>query len=363
MQEPANSSLSRPSAAPASACRSASGRTSRSRAAIPALAPAGCALCDWCAGRARGPDAAQIITAFSRPGELVVIPDARDSVLVAAAAATGRRVLGLAPGPRSGQRVLAGLAGLDPRLRPLAEVRPGGPVLLLEAGNPEAGQAALAIAGGGEPAPGEPAADPGVLYAACQRVLRPGGVLAVITASTPRPGGLRDDPGKVISRARAAGLVYAQHIVALHVPVTGSQIAPAPGDVARPGGSACPRPQRLPRRHPAWDSREFSRTEGFSAGTRGSDALIAVGASVGSGPRRGMDLARPCQEAGRTLLTGGDSLVNMSAAGCPAPAAARSRARRPTWRVAMGIYPVTAIEPGPWLSPGVSIRWALAACV
>jgi hypothetical protein len=47
-----------------------------------------------------------------------------------------------------------------------------------------------------------------VLYAACQRVLRPDGV--------------RDDPGEVISRARAAGLVYAQHIVALHVPVTGS---------------------------------------------------------------------------------------------------------------------------------------------
>jgi hypothetical protein len=39
-----------------------------------------------------------------------------------------------------------------------------------------------------------------VLYTPCQRVLRPGGVLAVITASTPRPRGLRDDPGEVISR-------------------------------------------------------------------------------------------------------------------------------------------------------------------
>ncbi len=109
---------------------------------------------------------------------------ADDGVLVAAAAATGRRVLGLAPGPRSGDRALAGLAGLDSRLRPLAEVRPGGPAQLLEADKPEAGQAALAIAGGGEPAPGEPAAGPCVLYAACQRVLRPGGVLAVVTAST-----------------------------------------------------------------------------------------------------------------------------------------------------------------------------------
>jgi hypothetical protein len=205
----------------------------------------GCALCASCAGRVSGPDAAQIITAFSRPGELVVIPGARDGALVAAAAAAGRRVLGLAPGPRSRQRVLAALGGLAPGLRPLAEVRPGGPALLLEAGNPEAGQAALAITGGGEPAPpracpGEPAADPGVLYAACQRVLRPGGVLTVITASTPGPGRLRDDPGEAITRARAAGLIYAQHIVALHAPITGSQITPAPGDAARPGEGAGP---------------------------------------------------------------------------------------------------------------------------
>jgi hypothetical protein len=198
----------------------------------------GCVACASCAARASGPDTAQIITAFSRPGELVVIPGARDGALVAAAAAAGRRVLGLAPGPGSRQRVLACLGGVDPGLRPLAEVRPGGPALLLEAGNPDAGQAALVITGGAEPSPpcpGEPAADPGVLYAACQRVLRPGGVLAVLTASTPHPGGLRDDPGEAISRARAAGLIYAQHIVALHAPITGSQITPAPGDAAHPG--------------------------------------------------------------------------------------------------------------------------------
>ena len=214
-------------------------------APVPGSGPGpGCALYASCTGSG-GPDAAQIITAFSRPGELVVIPGARDGALVAAAAAAGRRVLGLAPGPRSRDRVLAGLGGLDPGLRPLAEVRTGGPAVLLAAGNPEAGQAALAITGCGAAAaawacPGERAAGPGVLYAACQRVLRPGGVLAVITVSTRRPGGLQDDPGEVISRARAAGLVYAQHIVALHVPITGSQITPAPGAAARPGEGAGP---------------------------------------------------------------------------------------------------------------------------
>ena len=68
-------------------------------------------------------------------------------------------------------------------------------------------------------------------------------MLAVITASTPGPGGLgglRDDPGEAISRARAAGLIYAQHIVALHAPITGGQITPAPGDAARPGERAAP---------------------------------------------------------------------------------------------------------------------------
>jgi len=197
-----------------------------------------CALCGGRAGKARGPDTAQIITAFSRPGELVVIPDVRDGVLVATAAAAGRRVLCLASGPRSRERVLACLGDVDPQLSQLAEIRSGGPALLLKAGHPEAGRAALVITGGGDPEPGEPAAGPGVLYTACQRMLRPGGVLAVITACTPGPGGLRDDPGEVMSRARAAGLVYAQHIVALHVPVTGSQITAVPKNDARPGEMA-----------------------------------------------------------------------------------------------------------------------------
>lgn len=218
----------------------------------PGSGPA-CAPCASCAGSVSRPGAGQIITAFSRPGELVVIPAARTGVLLAAAAAAGRRVLGLAPGPHSCERVMSCLRGLDPARRPLAEVRPGGPALLLEAGNPEAGQAALAVTGFGQGAPpgawpagtaggGEPAAGPGLLYAACQRVLRPGGVLAVITASTPGPGGLHDGPGEAITRARAAGLVYAQHIVAVHAAIRDSQIVPGPGDPAPRRETAVPAP-------------------------------------------------------------------------------------------------------------------------
>ncbi|HEY5357519.1 MAG TPA: hypothetical protein VIJ82_07475 [Streptosporangiaceae bacterium] len=181
-----------------------------------------------------GPEAAHVITAFSRPGELIVIPAAGTGALLSAAAAAGRRVLGLFAGPAACHA--AGLRldwDLGPAARPLAQARAGGPGLLLEARCPEAGHAALAIAGRGGPGAG------GVLYAACERVLRPGGVLAVITASTPRPAGLRDDPGEVIAAARAAGLIYAQHIVALHAAITDGQLLPRPQD-ASPDETAGP---------------------------------------------------------------------------------------------------------------------------
>ena len=108
-------------AARGSACRSASGRTPRSRAA-PRPGP-GCVRAPR-ARAGRGPDAAQIITAFSRPGELVVIPGARDGALLAAAAAAGRRVLGLAPGPA---RLPAGPGGPGPGLDPGAAPARRGP--------------------------------------------------------------------------------------------------------------------------------------------------------------------------------------------------------------------------------------------
>ena len=181
-----------------------------------------------------GPEAAHAITAFSRPGELVVIPAAGTGALLTAAAAAGRRVLGLFSGPAACHAASARLdQDLGPAARPLAQARAGGPGLLLEAGCPEAGQAALAITGRGGPGGS-------VLYAACERVLRPGGVLAVLTASTHRPAGLRDDPAGVIAAARAAGLIYTQHIVALHAAITDGQLTPGPPGAARPDEAAGP---------------------------------------------------------------------------------------------------------------------------
>ena len=156
-----------------------------------------------------GAGALPVITAFSRPGDLVAVPGAGCAALAAAAARTGRRVLGIAASP-GGQ--------------------PGG-------ASCAAGQAALAVTvflrrrcrrGGA-------AAGETVLYAACQRVLRPGGVLAVI-AGRPAPGQI-PDLSHAVACARAAGLVYAQHIVLLHAALDGGQLRPFPGQHA----ASCPR--------------------------------------------------------------------------------------------------------------------------
>ena len=100
-----------------------------------------------CPGPVTVQAAARVITAFSRPGDLVATPDGSAAVIEAAAAA-GRPVLGLILAPVRDGYAIAGLrARLDPAARPFARLRPGGPALLLAAGDPDAGQATLAITG------------------------------------------------------------------------------------------------------------------------------------------------------------------------------------------------------------------------
>jgi modification methylase len=177
-----------------------------------------------------------VITAFSRPGDLVVIPEPGTGALVVAAAAAARRALGLAAAGHC-QDLAARLDhDLGPACRPLAALRPGGPQRLLHAASPETGQAALVITtacatpGCPPPAPGgaagpaaAPGAEPGVLYAACQRVLAPGGLLVIITSAARQPG----HPGELIAHARAAGLIYTQHIIAVHARIRGGHLITA----------------------------------------------------------------------------------------------------------------------------------------
>jgi len=196
-----------------------------------------------CPGPVTAAAAAKAIAAFSRPGDLVAAPDGSPAVIEAAAAA-GRRVLGLIPA--SGHVVVRLPAGAGPAARPLTRLRTGGPGQLLAPGDPDAGQAALAITGCHGPGcctPREPGGADGtaLVYAACERVLAGGGVLAVITASRADGGQLADLAGHTVAAARAAGLIYAQHIVLVHVAIDGDHLAPAPGLVAaaasRAGGT------------------------------------------------------------------------------------------------------------------------------
>ena len=75
------------------------------------------------------------------------------------------------------------------------------------------------------------------MYAACQRVLTPGGILAVVTASRAPGGQPADLAGHAVAAARAAGLVYAQHIVLVHAAIDGDHLAPAAAASSRAGGT------------------------------------------------------------------------------------------------------------------------------
>ncbi len=179
-----------------------------------------------CGGPVTVAAARRVIDAFSLPGDLVAAAGGLPAVTEAAAAA-GRRVLGLAPGPAPERQ------------------RPGVPAALPPPGDPAAGTAGLAVAGccgpgccGQQPGGGD-GQDPGPVLAACERVLRPGGILAVITGPAAPDVTLAGTAGSLVAAARAAGLVYAQHIVLVRAEIDGDRFAPAapgPGPAA-PGGS------------------------------------------------------------------------------------------------------------------------------
>jgi hypothetical protein len=189
-----------------------------------------------CGGPVTTAAARRVIDTFSVPGDLVAAAGGCSPAVAEAAAAAGRRVLVLVPdGTGSGYPL--------PVPYPVARLRPGGPALVLAPGNPVTGQAALAVAGCCSPgcgaASGQDGQDAGLLFAACERVLRPGGVLAVIAGPAADGGTLTDTAGSVVAAARAAGLVYAQHIVLVRAEIDGDRLAPAaPGAGAdAPGGS------------------------------------------------------------------------------------------------------------------------------
>ncbi len=207
------------------------GRTGLPLSIWPGVPAPGCAppgrdwpQCPDCPGLPAWP----VITAFSRPGDLVALtgPGAGCAILTVAAVSTGRRIVQVTAGPP---------AQPDTQRSPGCPAAPG--TTPPGAAGYGAGQAALAITvscGGSGPGIGEAAS-----YAACQQALRPGGILAVL-AGYPAPGQV-PDLSLAVACARAAGLVYAQHVILIHAAIAGARLRPLPGlRLAAPSASAGP---------------------------------------------------------------------------------------------------------------------------
>jgi hypothetical protein len=195
--------------------------------------PAGCGP-----GLAAAP-AGKLIIEFSRPGDLVAALDGCPWV-IEAAATSGRHVLALTPSDPGDDHQITGLAAHPV---PAARVRTASLSQVLAPGDPAAGQATLAITGcrhpGCDTATEPDAAGAGLAYAAAHRVLAPSGILAVITAShAPDDGRLADQAGHAVAAARAAGLIYAQHIVLVHADIRDDHLEPVSASPpGQPGGS------------------------------------------------------------------------------------------------------------------------------
>ena len=220
--------------ATAAGSRAAGGRSRRAAEHLARPARPGIRDGQPCGGPVTAAAARRVIDAFSRPRR----PGGRRRrrAAVAAAAAAGRRVLALAPA-RPG--AAAGPAALPPPARG----RGGGAG---RSRRPVGWRGPGCLAG---QRPGRARAR--VAYAAGERALRPGGILAVIAGPAAPGGTLAGTAGSIVAAARAAGLVYAQHIVLVHAAVDGDRLSPAdpaPGPAA-PGGS--PRPRRPARVHQA----------------------------------------------------------------------------------------------------------------
>lgn len=68
----------------------------------------------------------------------------------------------------------------------------------------------------------------GEVYAACAATLKPGGFLVVVTKNLRAGGELHDLAGDTVELCQQAGLLYWQHVIALHAAIRDSELVPRP---------------------------------------------------------------------------------------------------------------------------------------
>jgi hypothetical protein len=81
----------------------------------------------------------------------------------------------------------------------------------------------------------------GLFLASAWKVLRPGSVLAIITTARHQAGRLIDPAPRIIRQAQGLGFRYAQHVIALRVPIAGDTLVvqAGPADLAQLRGTGC----------------------------------------------------------------------------------------------------------------------------
>ncbi len=81
----------------------------------------------------------------------------------------------------------------------------------------------------------------GLFLASAWKVLRPGGVLAIITTARHQVGRLIDPAPRIIRQAQGLGFRYVQHVIALRVPIDGDTLAvqAGPADLAQLRRTGC----------------------------------------------------------------------------------------------------------------------------
>ncbi|WP_285705193.1 hypothetical protein [Microtetraspora sp. NBRC 16547] len=173
--------------------------------------------------------ARHLISACTKPGELIVETHPVNAATLACAVLQGRKAVALVPKVAYAQAIRAQLQEIFPA-KDLTGIylRPSSPRQMDAALAKQAGTAHLVIYAppcpSGQQCPACPDNDdhegerPAVMRGAWQ-VLGDGGHLAVVTAPHREGERLRDQAPALIRAARAAGFAYTQHVIALRVPV------------------------------------------------------------------------------------------------------------------------------------------------
>jgi hypothetical protein len=207
-----------------------------------------CPTCDQpehaCAQRLPLDLADQLVAAYSRPGDLVYLPDAGNAQLLIAAAQAGRRVLAYAHSAdhaRAAQHAMREHAIEISSLTVLRRTEPRNLPGQAERTRP---RAALAVLAPHLPADSR---DLAAMAEACARMLGPGGVLAICSRQN---SGL-DLAGHLVTYGQAAGLVYLQHIAAVEAAADGERLVPPEAEPDGHGPDcACQHPDAsAPGRH------------------------------------------------------------------------------------------------------------------